>query len=430
MTGTIVIGAGAAGLAAAATLAADGHSVTVLEARDRIGGRCWSVDASAAVPVELGAEFIHGEAEATAQIMRRAGIASVDAPEARWVTKRGRLQPANDSFERLTDALARVRWPGSADVTFADYLDRLMPRSVSASTRQFARMLVEGLDAADPARVSAREIVKEWRDMAADRQARPLGGYGAVLRMLLRARDSQPLDVRLNSVVRSVRWRRDAVTIEGTNGGEAFSVSARNLIVTLPLGVLQSADGRSAVHFDPPLTRKRRASEHLASGSVIKLVLKFHTPFWEEIAAGRYRDAAFFHSHAHPFPTFWTALPVRTPVLVAWAGGPKADALAGRDREALVDLALTTLRKLFRARHPSRHDLEGAWFHDWQRDPFARGAYSYVLVGGSRAARELARPLERTLFFAGEATDFGGGSATVAGAIASGMRAAREVMDL
>jgi monoamine oxidase len=161
---------------------------------------------------------------------------------------------------------------------------------------------------------------------------------------------------------------------------------------------------------------------------VIKVVLRFRSAFWEEIARGRYCDAAFFHSYRAPFPTFWTALPVRVPVLVGWAGGPKAARLSGKSPPAIVRAALSSLGLIFGEATQPEKSLVGAQVHDWQRDPYSRSAYSFVRVGGSQARRDLAAPMEQTLYFAGEATDYEGEAATVAGALHSGIRAAREVM--
>jgi monoamine oxidase len=122
----------------------------------------------------------------------------------------------------------------------------------------------------------------------------------------------------------------------------------------------------------------------------------------------------------------WTALPERAPTLVAWAGGPRAARLAALSREAIVGRAVAAVAEIFpRARAAER--LESAHFHDWSADPFARGAYSYVTVGGRTARRRLAAPLDGTLFFAGEATD-DESAATVEGALRSGERAARDVL--
>jgi monoamine oxidase len=125
----------------------------------------------------------------------------------------------------------------------------------------------------------------------------------------------------------------------------------------------------------------------------------------------------------------WTTLPSRMPWLTAWVGGPKAAALCVRGEAAIIGRALDSLESLFGTAVDARSLLEAAHVHDWQADPFARGAYSYVTVGGSGAHDVLAEPLEDTLFFAGEAADTSGQSATVAGALASGKRAATEVLD-
>lgn len=167
--------------------------------------------------------------------------------------------------------------------------------------------------------------------------------------------------------------------------------------------------------------------QFLGAGPVIKVVLRFRTAFWEKIARGRYCAAAFFHSYRAPFPTFWTALPARGPMLVGWAGGPKAVRLSGKPLPAIVRSALSSLRLMLGG--AARHESEpvGAQAHDWQRGPYARSAYSFIRVGGSEARRHLAAPVEHTLYFAGEATDEGE-AATVAGALQSGVRAAREAM--
>jgi monoamine oxidase len=183
-----------------------------------------------------------------------------------------------------------------------------------------------------------------------------------------------------------------------------------------------------AVRFIPALSAKREALKGLSPGPVIKAVLRFRTPFWETADRGLYRDVAFFHPREAAFPTFWTALPVRAPVIVAWAAGPKAVRLADAAKPRIIEEALSSLAALFGDAESIRAELEGAWVHDWQRDPFARGAYSYVVVGGGKARAQLAEPLMGTLFFAGEAADTEGEAGTVAGALQSGIRAAGEVL--
>jgi monoamine oxidase len=200
--------------------------------------------------------------------------------------------------------------------------------------------------------------------------------------------------------------------------------------VTLPLGVLQVPAGApGAVRFVPPLDAKRDALQGLLSGPVLKLSLRFRRAFWEELDGGKYEDASFFHSAATVFPTFWTSLPLRAPLLTAWIGGPKAARLSASETPDIVRQALESLSTVFGERPQSEFELEAAYLHNWQTDPFARGAYSYIAVGGGDARRMLAAPLEDTVFFAGEATDTEDEAATVTGALQSGERAAREVTE-
>lgn len=421
----IVIGAGAAGLSASAELARRDRLVLVLEARDRIGGRAWSrYEPDTAVPIELGAEFIHGQAIPTRALLRAAGQTAVDVPRTRWVLRNDRLDRGKDLFPLVRDALRKIRLSDDEDPPFVVLLDRLRQAGLSDEACTFARTLVEGFDAADPLRVSARSIVREWSSAPDELQSRPLRGYGALLAMLVDRR----VTFGLRRVVHAVRWRRGAVEVEGSFLGNPFRIAARRAIVTLPVGVLQLALGEpGAIAFEPALDRKRHALAGLASGPVLKVVLRLRTAFWETLDAGRYLDASFFHAPAAAFPTLWTPLPVRAPLLVAWAGGPKAERLSGLPSERIVSEAVASVDATFGGRIDVRSQVETAYLHDWQRDPFARGAYSYEQAGGGSARQDLAAPVEDTLFFAGEATDDEGEAGTVAGALQSGIRAAREL---
>ncbi len=198
--------------------------------------------------------------------------------------------------------------------------------------------------------------------------------------------------------------------------------------MTLPAGVLRHRGDETAVEFDPNLpSAKRAALEYVEMGRVVKVALWFHTAFWERIHNGRYRDGAFFRGEGQPFATYWTQLPVRSRLVVAWVGGPKALALSGADHSELVTRAVDGFGSLFGEPAVARRELEAGAVHDWDHDPFARGAYSYVAVGGIEARATLAAPVADTLFFAGEATSDDGQGGTVNGALETGERAATEV---
>ena len=387
----------------------------VLEARERVGGRCWTRRMPGLeIPVELGAEFIHGEAACTHALLAEAGIAAVDSTREQRYLERGRLRRVNAFVEAQRavghlplDALKR-------DTSFAALLARTR---LNRKTRRFARMMVQGFDAADPARVSARSILEEWGEGGSlgASQPRPQGGYGALHDRLAHSAVARGARLRLDSPVGALTWKRGNVLVKGPS----FEFRARRVIVTLPLGVLQS----NLVSFKPSLSTKSEALKMLASGPVIRVAMRFHTPFWE----ARAPEVAFFHVPEAPFPTFWTPLPMRAPLLTAWAGGPKAARLTGSSRDALVAAALRSVGMVFGSGRKLAGELGMALVQDWQADPHSRGGYSYVRVGGEGARERLAEPIEDTLFFAGEATDTDE-AGTVAGALRSGERAAREVL--
>jgi len=266
----VIIGAGAAGLAAADELARAGERVLVLEARARIGGRCWTRRlAGLPIPVELGAEFIHGEAKVTHALLRRAGLTAVESVRAQRGLVSGALRPMN----AFADAQRAVHGAQlERDMSFAAFLAR---RKLPAKTKTFASMMVQGFDAADPRRVSAMSIIEEWggTEMGLS-QPRPQGGYGALFDWLGNNVVAEGARLRLGAEVKRVSWKRHLATVSGTFG----SAKAPRVIVTLPLGVLQ----RGPLRFH----QKRHALRRLASGPVIRVAMRFHAAFWEKRARG------------------------------------------------------------------------------------------------------------------------------------------------
>ncbi|HEX3845598.1 MAG TPA: NAD(P)/FAD-dependent oxidoreductase [Steroidobacteraceae bacterium] len=427
----IVIGAGAAGLAAAAALGRSGRSVLVLEARDRVGGRIWTrLEPALAAPVELGAEFIHGDSPETHELLRRTGAPAVDTSGEHLSLIDGRLQLRTESLlGKVRAAFEAADVLSQPDMSLEDFLTSGTGSALPEPARAMARAFVSGFDAADPRLVSLQSVAEEWRSggMLDSSQSRPLGGYHTALLALCGGLDRDRVRLQLQTVVTAVRWSDRAVEIEGSWLGRPYRATARKAIVTVPLDVLKAPAGApGAISFAPPLEAKQAALTRLLSGPVLKVVLHYRRAFWEELDGGRYSDASFFHTPGKPFPTFWTALPLRAPLLNAWVGGPSAARLCELPDEEIVRHALDGVRELFLG-SGGAPETQAAYVHNWARDPYARGAYSYVGVGGGDAREVLATPLAGALFFAGEATDTTGDPATVTGALRSGARAAEEV---
>jgi monoamine oxidase len=429
-----IVGAGVAGLAAMQVLEERGIRTLVLEARNRIGGRIRTLrDRRLPHPVEVGAEFVHGSAPELDEIARAAGLTLYAVDGDRWRSHGGRLTLLEDFWERL-GTVARRLDARKADRSFAEFLDDAPGGRRSADARALARSFVEGFHAADARRISVRALADGGipEDREDQRQLRIADGYDRVPEWLARDRRDR---VATESVVERIEWTRGAVELSVRTTAGRDAVAARAAILTVPLGVLLATAGElGAIAFSPPLPMLDRVRRCLTMGSVVRVTLLFRDRWWTERMRSVPRDESleamsFLHGDAGHLPVWWTMYPVQSPVMVGWVGGPAAARFADRSTEEIRDRAVAALAaNLGVSRRRVERQLEGGWTHDWQHDPFARGAYSYALVGGSDAATQLARAVEGTLWVAGEAADPEGRNGTVHGAIASGRRAARSVL--
>lgn len=438
----IVIGAGAAGMTAAAELGRAGLSVTILEARDRIGGRMFTVhDSKCNASAELGAEFIHGRPPEIWNLLTCHKIKTTEVSGDNWCSRDGELSTC-DFFSEVDEILQKMS-DCEPDRSFMEFLDRCCASPNNdihlREARQWAIGYVAGFNAADPALVGVHWLVKGMRaeeQIQGDRSFRAQNGYASIAAILQQQITDAGITLRCNTAVESLRWRPGNVEIgtRNSNGTETFS--APHALITVPLGVLQASPGKSgAIRFIPELPeQKQNAIRNILMGKVIRVTLRFRERFWESLPTNsgrtskRMGNMSFLFSQDDRFPTWWTMAPQKLPLLTGWAPFRCAEKLSEKSESFLVDQSLHALHRLLGL---SLHELETLfehiYSHDWQNDPFSRGAYSYGKAGGDGAEEALAKPVENTLFFAGEATDIEGHNGTVHGAIASGKRAATEV---
>lgn len=425
-----VIGAGAAGLAAFQHLRTAGCDAVLIEARDRIGGRIFTESVAGwPLPVELGAEFIHG---APPELLPWA--APEPDSQRSWAVRDGQLLPAPEfagGADAVFERLHRID-PAAPDQSFAGFLDH--QSDLPAEACQGALAFIEGFEAADPRRISVRALQREFaeeEEWAGPR--RPRGGYGAWLNALAPAGG-----ITLGAVVQRVHWGRGGVEIEALRHGHPHRWHVRRAILTLPLSLLQSSlETAAPVAFEPPLEAKRAALNLLAMGGARRVTLRFGEPVWarcRDDAGTLMNDLGFLFANGFAegrIPVWWVApgSSASAAQITGWLGARRAWALAGLSPARIGDIALDSLSTLLRLhRGELENALLGVHTHDWEADPFALGAYSYAVAGGADAFAALAAPLEAALFFAGEATDNSGANATVQGALRSGYRAAAEVL--
>ena len=420
----IVVGGGAAGLSAAGELARGGARVLLLEARRAPGGRIRTIRPRGwPLPVELGAEFVHGADPELLGLARREGLLLDRLPPEHLERRGDGWRPVRGVWRRFEAATRAMRDRGP-DRSVAEFLasGRARPRD-----RRLLGDMFEGFEAAPVHRLSEQSLSTAGEEPEGEQdrtQFRFVSGYDGVVRALAREAESRGAGIRCGTAVRAITWRRG--TVEVRTAGTVLH--ARRAIVSVSVGVLQAPPGSAgAIAFDPEPAPLRRALSRIAMGHAARIVLRFREPFWKEKIGDR-AGATFFHTGDGTLPTWWTAAPSETPALTGWAGGPRAYRWIGASGAALAEAALGTLGSVFGVR-PSRLRglLLAAHSHDWSADPLVRGAYSYALVGGAQAGRRLGRPVESTLFFAGEGTESEEGG-TVQAAIRSGRRAAKQAL--
>jgi monoamine oxidase len=410
----IIVGGGMAGLSAATELR--DCRVTLVEAKDRFGGRIHTIP-TAHGPIELGAEFVHGQSKPLLEAIHSASLTTTKVSDRNQLLESGVLHPVDvwNTFGELTQRID----PRQRDCSFRAFLD---DQTIADRDRRMMLAFAEGFNAADATRLSAHalrraEYASEQIEGAT--QMRINEGYSALVEALVAKARALGVTLLKNVTVRKIRWRHGHVELDTIQGGNSHTFVASAAIITLPLGVFKA----QAVTFDPPLTDKRDAIDGLEFGNVTRITLVFREPWWPD------PDFGFIHALDERLPTWWSN--PRSAVLTGWAGGPKTDALVQRSAADVSAVAIRTLERIFaKASATIRSQLVSAHFHDWSADPHSRGAYSWIPVSGLFLPKLLAAPVEDTLFFAGEATAYDAQMGTVLGAFESGQRAAREVMAL
>jgi len=415
---TLIIGAGAAGLAAGRRLHDAGQKILLLEARDRIGGRVWTDNTFADFPIEYGAELIHGEHTVTQALVREAGLSTLPAPRKpnlQWGTEDGAklladLPPEQQkTIQALLTAYAQLPTEANlaTDEALADYLYR---HGFNPGEMEIADVLFAQTCCASIKTLSCADLVREMMvDKAGAEEFRIAEGYGMFLESY-----STDLPIQLNTPVRTIRRTPESVAVLT----DRSTLDASRVLITVPVSVLQA----QRIAFEPRLSPSKQAAvTAFRTEPATKLLYRFSEPLWDE--------SLVYMAHTGLAARWWTPGYSRpgAAAICCFVTANRATQIDAMNEHEALQLGLEELATLL-----GRTDLQEKCMDakriSWAQDPYALGGYAHLLPGAAAARPILAQPEGNQLFFAGEATAYETNPQTVHGAIESGWRAADEIL--
>lgn len=418
----IIVGAGASGLIAALETVQTGKTVAIIEAKEQVGGRVHTIlDDRFDLPVELGAEFIHGNLKLTAMLLKKGSINYYKLTGTIWQNENGNFEEQNDFIENFSDLNKKFK-ELKKDISVADFMQRYLQDDKYEKLRFTLKNYVEGYYAADMYK-SGTFSLREELTTSDDVQYRIEGGYSKLIEYLHNKCVEKGVRFYLSHIVHNINWEKDDVEIT-TN---QQTIKGRKVLITVPVGVLQS----EKIRFYPSINEKTEAAKKLGYGPVIKTILQFDEPFWKkrEYTQGKNLSKLSFVFSKAKIPTWWTYYPKDSAMITGWSGGRHAEEIKTLGDKEIIEKAIESLSKIFTIDVSTLCKKLKAWHvANWVNNPFSCGAYSYEVVNGRKLQQMVKQPLDNKLFFAGEGLQEGVEIGTVEAALMSGKEAAYQMV--
>ena len=417
----LIIGAGAAGMIAALEIALTGRKVCVLEAKDRCGGRINTIYTEAGYPIELGAEFVHGNLPITQELLKKAGARMFEVKGSIWQKKEEKLHVQEDFIEDYS-TLEKKFAELPTDISVKEFFETYLRDSQFEELRFTLQNYVEGYYAADINK-SSTYALREELTKGDDKQYRIEDGYQVLVDYLEEQCKEKGVQFFFSQPVNQLQWKRneiEAITLKGR-------YKAKKVLVTVSIGVLQS----EGITFFPSLPEKSEAARQLGFGHVLKINHLFDDAFWkkENVTSRKDLSNLNFLFSEETIPTWWTQHPKKEPLLTGWLGGPKAKIQSTLTPSAVFQKSLHSLSNIFDIDviHLSQQQA-ATYFYNWSTDPFFNGAYSYAILNGQQYMRQILEPAENTVYFAGEGLHHGNEIGTVEAALQSGRSVSQQII--
>lgn len=418
----IVIGAGASGLLAAWELVQTGKRVAVVEAKDHVGGRAHTIlDDRFDLPVELGAEFVHGDLDITIDLLKKAGVKHYKLKGDIWQNEDGALDEQSDFIEDYS-ALNKKFKELKEDVSVDSFIKEHLQEAKFKELRFTLKNYVEGYYAAETTRASTFSL-KEELETADDEQYRIEGGYVTIINYLYEHCRERGVQFFLSQIAQKIVWEKDKVEVESNQQ----NFTAQKLLITVAVGVLQSGK----IEFTPAIDDKMEAAKKLGYGPVVKTILQFDEAFWKnkEHTQGKNLSKLSFIFSKEKIPTWWTYYPKDSAMITGWNGGPHSKEIENLSANEILQKALNSLSKIFSTDQiVLEKKLKAFHISKWSEDAFSCGAYSYHVVDGKKFQQALKQSVEDTIFFAGEGLHEGIEIGTVEAAFITGRETAHQIV--